>query len=130
MNGMAITRRPADKWIVDFGWTMESEEAALYEAPFQHTQEHVYPMRQGNRRESYRLNWWRHVEPRQGMWKALDGLARYIVTPTVAKHRLFAWLDARVCPDHQLIVIARDDDTTFGILHSRFHEVWSLRMGT
>ena len=130
MNGMAITRRPADKWIVDFGWTMESEEAALYEAPFQHAQEHVYPMRQGNRRESYRLNWWRHVEPRQGMWKALDGLARYIVTPTVAKHRLFAWLDARVCPDHQLIVIARDDDTTFGILHSRFHEVWSLRMGT
>ena len=33
-------------------------------------------------------------------------------------------------PDHQLIVIARDDDTTFGILHSRFHEAWSLRLGT
>ena len=130
MNGMAITRRPADKWIVDFSWTMDKEEAALYEAPFQHTLEKVYPMRQRNRRESYRLNWWRHVEPRQGMWKALDGLARYIVTPTVAKHRLFAWLYARVCPDHQLIVIARDDDTTFGILHSRFHEVWSLRKGT
>ena len=130
MNGMAITRRPADKWIVDFGWTMGKEEAALYEAPFQHAQEHVYPMRQENRRESYRLNWWRHVEPRQGMWKALDGLARHIVTPCVAKHRLFAWLDARICPDHALIVIARDDDTTFGILHSRFHEVWSLRKGT
>jgi type II restriction/modification system DNA methylase subunit YeeA len=28
------------------------------------------------------------------------------------------------------IVIARDDDTTFGILHSRIHEIWSLRMGT
>ena len=28
------------------------------------------------------------------------------------------------------IVIARDDNTTFGILHSRFHELWSLRMGT
>ena len=55
---------------------------------------------------------------------------RYIVTPCVAKHRLFAWLDARICPDHALIVIARDDDTTFGILHSRFHEVWSLRRGT
>ena len=64
------------------------------------------------------------------MWDALDGLSRYIATPTVAKHRLFAWLDARICPDHQLIVIARDDDTTFGILHSRFHEAWSLRLGT
>ena len=130
MNGMAITRRSADKWIVDFGWTMVREEAALYEAPFEHAAEHVRPMRQRNRRESYRRNWWRHVEPRQGMWKALKGLSRYIVTPTVAKHRLFAWLDARVCPDHQLIVIARDDDTTFGILHSRFHEVWALRKGT
>ena len=64
------------------------------------------------------------------MWKALDGLSRYIATPTVAKYRLFVWLDARVCPDHQLIAIARDDDTTFGILHSRFHEAWSLRLGT
>ena len=64
------------------------------------------------------------------MWDALNGLPRFIATPTVAKHRLFVWLDSRICPGHQLIVIARDDDTTFGILHSRFHEAWSLRLGT
>ena len=81
MNGMDVTRRPSDKWIVDFGWDMVREEAALYEAPFQHAKEHVYPMRQRNRRESYREHWWRHVEPRQGMWRALDGLSRYIATP-------------------------------------------------
>ena len=51
-------------------------------------------------------------------------------TPQVAKHRLFVWLDARVCPDKQLVVIARDDDPAFGILHSRFHEIWSLRLCT
>ena len=130
VNGMDVTRRPADKWIIDFGWEMSEAEAALYEAPFTHVKEHVWPMRQRNRRESYRLLWWRHVEPRQGMWKALGGLSRYIVTPTVAKHRLFNWLEAGICPDHQLIVIARDDDVTFGILHSRFHEAWSLRPGT
>ena len=130
MNGMDVTRRPADKWIVDFGWDMVREEAALYEAPYRHAREHVYPMRQRNRRESYRERWWRHVEPRQGMWRALAGLSRYIATPRVAKHRLFVWLDAGICPDSQLIVIAREDDTTFGILHSRFHEAWSLRLGT
>ena len=32
--------------------------------------------------------------------------------------------------DGQLVVVARADDTTFGILHSRFHELWSLRMCT
>jgi len=130
MNGMDVTRRPAGKWIVNFGWSMVQEEAALYEAPFRHAQEHVHPMRERNRRESYRTYWWQHVEPRRGMWQALDRLSRYIATPTVAKHRLFVWLDARICPDHQLIVIARDDDVTFGILHSRFHEAWSLRLGT
>ena len=127
---MALTRRPAGKWIIDFGWTMSKGDAALYEEPFRWVQEHVHPKRQCNRRDAYREYWWRHVEPRQGMWAALDGLNRYIVAPRVAKHRLFVWLDARVCPDSATIAIARDDDTTFGILHSRFHEIWSLRLGT
>jgi restriction-modification enzyme MmeI-like protein len=37
---------------------------------------------------------------------------------------------AREKADSATITIARDDDTTFGILHSRFHEAWSLRLGT
>ena len=123
MNGMDLTRRPSGKWIVDFGWTMSEGNAALYEEPFRWVKECVYPMRQKNRRAAYREYWWRHVEPRQGMWRALDGLNRYIATPRVAKHRLFDWVDTRVCPDSALIVIARDDDTTFGILHSRFHQI-------
>ena len=130
INGMDLTRRPAGKWIVDFGWTMSAGNAALYEEPFRWVKEHVYPVRQENRREAYREYWWRHVEPRPGMWRALEGLPRYIATPCVAKHRVFAWRDVRICPDHKLIVVARDDDTTFGILHSRFHEVWSLRLGS
>ena len=130
VNGMDITRRPAGKWIVDFGFEMTLGEAALYEEPFRWVKDHVYPMRQANRRKAYRDYWWRHVEPRQGMWRALFGLPRYIATPCVAKHRVFVWLDWRICPDHALISIARDDDTTFGILHSRFHEAWSLRLGT
>ncbi|WP_338052608.1 type IIL restriction-modification enzyme MmeI [Rhodocyclus purpureus] len=28
------------------------------------------------------------------------------------------------------LVVARADDVTFGILHSRFHELWALRLGT
>jgi type II restriction/modification system DNA methylase subunit YeeA len=64
------------------------------------------------------------------MWAALRGIDSYLATPTVAKHRLFVRLQKTICPDHQLIAIAKDDDTTFGILHSRFHEFWSLRMGT
>jgi len=130
VNGMDLTRRPAGKWIVDFGVTMPVGEAALYEEPFRWTIEHVRPIWDKHRETGRRESWWLHHRPRPNMRAALSDLSRYIATPTVAKHRLFVWLDARICPDHQLIVIARDDDTTFGILHSRFHEIWSLRLGT
>ena len=126
---MDLTRRPAGKWIVDFGWSMPEGEASLYESPFEYVAETVRPKRQKNRNKKLRDFWWRHERSRPGMWRALDGLARYITTPRVATYRLFVWCDARICPDCQLIVIARDDDMTFGILHSRFHEVWSLRLG-
>ncbi len=129
-NGMDLTRRTAGKWIVDFGWQMSEADAALYEEPFRWVQEHVYPLRRHNHRAAYRKHWWRHGEPRQGMWRALKGRRRYIATPRVAKHRLFVWCDSRICPDSSQTIFARDDDTTFGILHSRFHEVWSLRLGT
>ena len=130
MNGMDLTRRPSGKWIVDFGASMTEGEAALYEAPFNHVLRHVRDARQKTKEAESREFWFRHWRPRSEMWTALAELRRYIATPTVSKHRLFAWLDAGICPDHQLIVIARDDDTTFGILHSRFHETWSLRLGT
>ena len=130
MNGMDLTRRPAGKWIIDFGWGMSEGEAALYEEPFRWVQARVYPMRQKNPREARRKYWYRHFEPPKRMWQALAGLSRYIATPQVAKHRLFVWCDSRICPDKQLVVISRDDDTTFGILHSRFHELWSLRLCT
>ncbi len=129
-NGMDVTRRPSDTWIVDFGWTMTEAEAAYYVAPYAHVAQHVRPVRATNNRQVYARDWWRHVEARQGMHKALAGLPRFIVTPTVAKHRLFAWMRNPTLPDHQLIAIARDDDVTFGILHSWLHEVLALRLGT
>ena len=127
---MDLTRRSAGKWIVDFDSTMSEVDAALYEGPFAHVAEHVRPMRRNNPVRKLRDFWWRHEHRAPSMWLVLSGKTRYIATPTVSKHRVFAWLDPRICPDHQLTVIARDDDTTFGILHSRFNEAWSLRLGT
>ena len=130
INGMDVARRPAGKWIIDFGSSMRESDSALYEAPFAYVVEHVKPARIRDRARQTREFWWRHERPRPEMWEALRGLSRYIATPAVAKYRPFVWRDVRTCPDQQLIVISRDDDTTFGILHSRFHEVWSLRLGT
>ena len=130
INGMDLTRRPAGKWIIDFGDEMSESDAALYEAPFSHIAKHVKPVRQRNRERSSREFWYRHWNPRPAMWSALQDLTRYIATPRVAKHRLFVWCDVRICPDTRVVVVARDDHTTFGILQSRFHEAWSLRLGS
>ena len=129
LNGMDLTRRPAGKWIIDFGNEMRSEEAAFYEAPFAYIQEHVWPKRLESKSKGMRGFWWRHWRWRPKMRTALACLDRYIATPFTAKHRVFVWLDTRITPENSLVAIARDDDTTFGILHSRFHEAWSLKLG-
>jgi type II restriction/modification system DNA methylase subunit YeeA len=130
MNGMDVTRQPSGRWIIDFGAAMSEREAALYEAPFAYVRANVQPARLENRRDAYREFWWRHVEPRPGMWRALRGLDRFIVTPEVSKHRIFAWLRPPIVPDHKLQVIASDNDAIFGILVSRLHKAWSLRLGS
>ena len=130
VNGLDITRRPRHMWIIDFGVNTPIEEAMLYEAPFEYVKERVEPIRSQVRRKSYAEKWWLHVEPCTGMRRAIEGLSRFIATPTLAKHRLFVWLSAPTLADHQLIVFARNDDYFFGVLHSSVHELWSLRLGT
>ena len=129
INGMDITRRPTGRWIIDFA-QMSETEACFYEEPFRYVRNHVYPVRRENNRKRRRIYWWQHGETNPGMWGALSRLSRYIATSRIAKHRAFVWCDVRVCPDTRIVVIARDDATTFGILHSRFHEAWSLRLGS
>jgi type II restriction/modification system DNA methylase subunit YeeA len=130
LGGHDITGRPRDVWIIDFGTEMSEEEASLYEAPFQYVLTHVKPLRMENRRPRFKRKWWLHGDPRPGLRAAIRELRRCIVTPEVAKHRLFVWMDTTVIPDHKLHVIARDDDYFFGVLHSQIHEVWSLRIGS
>jgi type II restriction/modification system DNA methylase subunit YeeA len=125
-NGLDITRRSRDMWIVDFGWEISEREASFYELPFEYIKEHVYPERSKNRRESYRVLWWRHVEPRPQLRQSLLEHRRYIATPRVAKHRIFVWLNEKIISDSRIFAFARSDDTFFGILHSRFHESWTL----
>jgi type II restriction/modification system DNA methylase subunit YeeA len=110
--------------------TASKDEAALYEVPFRHVEQHVKPLRDKNKRDSYRLKWWIHVEPRPAMHAALERLPRFLVTISVGKFRLFGWMQRPTLPDHQLFAFARDDDYFFGVLHSRAHELWGLKLGT
>ena len=129
-NGIDVTRRARDSWIVDFGPDMTENDAAFYVNPFAYVLANDKPIRQANRLKPLRLYWWRHWRPRAQMRATIGQLSKAIVTPELAKHRVFAWLPLSVGPDKNLIVIARDDNTAFGILHSQFHNLWALRLGS
>ncbi len=129
-NGFELSRGPQHQWIIDFGIELSEGECALYEVPFAYVLAKVKPARLQNNREAYRRFWWRFAEPRPGLRAALCELPRFIATVAHSKHRFFVWLPVSTSPDQALITVARADDTTFGILHSRLHELWSLRLGT
>jgi hypothetical protein len=130
VNGIDVLRRPRGRHIIDFGVDMSEQAAAEYVLPFAHVRAQVLPERRGNKRASYRERWWIHVEARPGLRAAIGPLRRFIATPTVGRHRIFVWLERPTLPDHQLIVVASEDAYAFGVLHSRAHELWSLRLGT
>ena len=129
-NGIDLTRRPRNVWIIDYGLDTPIAEAALYEIPFEYLRKHVQPERSKNNRQAYRERWWLHAEARPAMRAALQPLRRYIGTSMVSKHFFFSWIPSEVLPANLLIVVAREDDYFCGVLHSKPHELWARRMGT
>jgi methylase of polypeptide subunit release factors len=129
-NGIDLTRRHQDIYVIDYGTKTTEAEAALYELPFSHVVSHVKPERDKNKDKNRRQNWWRFGRTGEDIRNSLSTHKRYIALSSVTKHIFWKWLQVEVIPDKALIVVALSDDTAFGILHSRFHELWSLRMGT
>lgn len=131
VNGRSIVDRTPPKWVIDFGVDMTEAEAALYVAPFEHLKRVVKPYRAKARSgDRTGVKWWMHQRPRPAMREALAPLTRFVVSPCVSEHRLFTWVQHPTLPDHAVIAFAREDDYFFGILHSKVHELWSLRKGT
>ena len=130
LNGTAIVKRVPLRWIIDTGTDMTQEQFALYEGPYFHAACFVKPQRDKNKREHRRVNWWLHAETCPGMREALVGKLRFLTTPRVSKFRVFSWEESVVLPDDGIYIFARDDDYFFGVLHSRFHEVWARAQGT
>lgn len=128
-NGSDLVKTLRNFWIIDFH-DMELPQARNYEAPFRYVEVTLKPIRAKNRERRRRENWWRLGRSGSDYRKAAQNLMRQIFTPRVAKHRVFVWVDSIVFPDSAVVAIARDDDYFFGVLHSKLHEVWSLRMGT
>jgi type II restriction/modification system DNA methylase subunit YeeA len=129
-NATDITRRPRAVWNIDFGLDMPLSDAAKFEKPFEYVRKVIYPLRIEHREARQQKYWWLFARPSPDMRAALNDLHRFIVTPRVSKFRVFAWLTPEILCDSADVVFARVDDYFFGVLHSRLHEVWALKLGT
>jgi hypothetical protein len=128
-NGMDLTNRSRNVWIIDFGF-LEEAEARQYPILFDLVRTRVKPERDSNARELYRTLWWRFGEPRREWRAASRGLERYIATVKTAKFRFFTFLDESIAPDDKLTCIASDDPFCLGVLSSAIHQIWALAAGS
>jgi hypothetical protein len=129
-NAKDLVQYSRASWTINFTG-MREEEAAQYELPFAYVRDHVRLARLESRQpEREKAQWWIYTRSRPELRAAIEPLTRYIATPMVSKHRVFVWLSKEIVPANLINVIARDDDYFFGVLHSKLHERWSLRLGT
>jgi N-6 DNA Methylase len=122
-----ITTRPLDRFIVNFG-VRERLDSSLFEKPFAALDN--VRLNRAQMEDAQGYPWWQLWRPRPAMFTALNGLQRYISIPRHAKHYLCVWIDKAVVAGDATVVIARDDETSIGILQSRIHKVWALRQGS
>lgn len=138
-NGDDIVGRPRDVWLVDFPSDLSEADASLFEKPFEAISTAPYDppedmrllkdVRALARDEHARIKWWSPYWNRPEMREKISSLSRYLVTPMTAEHRVFYWLKFPILPDNNLVVVTREDDEHFGILSSKFHEVWTTARG-
>ncbi len=124
-----ITDRPSNRWIVDFSDLPDEAEAVEYEAPYRLIKDRVIPHR-AQTPSAADVSWWQFASIRPGLRSAVKRIDRYVATPRVSKHRLFAWVESQTLPNESVVIFAMEDDYSLGILQSRVHELWSRALGT
>lgn len=129
-----VTMRDQDSWIVDFTNHPEEAIASFFELPFAAVR-HVEADRRkrGIRQEPDKygsLDFWMMEWPRTILRSKADSLSRLLVVPETSEHLVFVWFRNDVTFSGSVFAIVRDDDTSFGILHSRYHKAWATRIGS
>ena len=102
-----IDSTPAESWQVDFPAHFTNQEAALYEKPF-----------------ALLAGSWHNPNANPDLRRALGRLSRYLAMPADAETPDWLWVEDELLPDASLVVVAREDDFTHGILSSAAFVAW------
>lgn len=104
--------KPVEGWQIDFPDHFTAQEAALYEQPFSLLRQRATDAAWANP----------HAQPT--LRRALARLSRFLATPADAATPDWRWIEEDLLPDASLLVVARDDDFTHGMLQSALFAGW------
>lgn len=98
---------PTQGWQIDFPSHFTNQECALYEHPFARL-----------------ANAGPNPHTRLDLRRALARLSRYLAMPADADVPDWIWVEDELLPDASLVVVAREDDFTHGVLSSKAFAAW------
>lgn len=107
--------RPHEYWQIDFPLHSNAQEVALYQQPCQQLRAQL---------TDFAGQWWLNPHAKPALRTSVARLERYLAAPLAAKTLSWDWIDSNLLPDDSLLVVARDDDFSHGILTSRIFQAW------
>jgi len=101
---------PVESWQIDFPAHFTPREATLYEQPFALLVQGANP--------------WLNPHANPALRRALARVSRWLAMPAGAAVPDWRWIEEDLLPDASLLVVARDDDFTHGVLQSAVFAAW------
>ncbi|MEP7125838.1 MAG: type IIL restriction-modification enzyme MmeI, partial [Byssovorax sp.] len=127
LGGEDVNQNPRgnhDRYMIDFT-SKTLEEARAWPTLLQIAEEKVRPVREKDKRGTYKTYWWRPGESGGAMYAALKGFNRCLVTAYTTKHLMFSFQPSSVFFANSLYVFPFDSLAPFASLQSRVHEAWT-----
>jgi hypothetical protein len=138
LNGEDLNSRPdqsPSRWVINFfDWPLDRDTAPDdYEGPVAAdypdclaiVEAKVRPERAKNNRKVRRERWWQFAERAPELYRTIAGMERVLVGVRHAKHHALTFVPTGTVFSDATYIIVSDLYATFGMFHSKIHEIWA-----
>jgi hypothetical protein len=118
------------RYVINFGERSEDEARKNYPELMAIIEQKVKPERLKQKDKGGQEKWWQFLRTRGELREAITNCDQVLVGAQTSKYKCFTFLSKGYVYDQKLVVFASDSFSAFTHLHSRFHEIWVLFMGS
>jgi len=132
LGGQEVNTSPTQscgRYVINFG-QMSLVEAEGWPDLLAIVREKVKPEREHVNRDAHRQFWWHYADKRPGLYRAIAGLERCLITSAISKHRVFAQVPTGQVFSHNTYVFPLTSYTAFAVLQSSVHLPWAALLSS